>query len=422
MEHQKLRVLFKGWTQVPHSYAIVNCFQLIHLEKYFSDQLEIYVEEQPYFREEWNTFKKLVYSPQYNDIIKQFRVWNGEDVDLVYSITYPYNITANHLNKPKCVFYTSEFSWLATNYFHHATLPLINNDTITKYLRDHQEIYFTSPSVWSSHGMETYQIPKSRNRIITHGVDPDVFYLHKESSQRTKIRKHYKVDDNDILLVNIGAMTQNKGIVLILHALNVLVNKMGKTHFKLLLKGTGDLYTSKQFLEIYLEQMQRDGMLTKSDNKILLDNHIIFTDKTFSYDMINSIYNAADLYISPYLAEGFNLTCLEALSSGLPVLVPQTGSTREYIQDISENGGHQYVFYVKSTEVLTHDGMKQNYIDSQDIVDVLAAKDTDLEALKVLRHSSYTVMRNHIETYYSWKHVAKLLMQYFKDIVKVGSG
>ena len=40
------------------------------------------------------------------------------------------------------------------------------------------------------------------------------------------------------------------------------------------------------------------------------------------------------LYISPYLAEGFGLTMLEALASGLRVLVPRTGSASDYIDPI----------------------------------------------------------------------------------------
>jgi hypothetical protein len=35
----------------------------------------------PYFREEWNSSKKLVYSEEYNNIIRNFKKWNGEKVD-----------------------------------------------------------------------------------------------------------------------------------------------------------------------------------------------------------------------------------------------------------------------------------------------------------------------------------------------------
>ena len=357
----KIRVLFRSWIQIAHSYAIVNCFQLIHLYKLYSDKIEFYVEEMPYFRQEWNNSKKLVYNEEYNNIIKNFKKWSGETVDLIYSITYPYNITVDKINNkviPKCVFYTSEFATLDKNYFS-CDKQLIDDNFIKQYFIENNKLYMTSPSLWSSMGMKKYNLADLRNRIITHGVDPDTFKF--DVTSRNNIRKFYNVKEDDILLINIGAMTKNKGILLIIMCLHYLVNKMGKTNYKLLLKGTGDLYQTKNFLEIYFEELQRNNVLNKDDMNNLLNNYIIFTDKTLSYEKINSLFNAADLYISPYLAEGFNLTSLESLSAGLPVMISSTGSTKEYIEDIYKNGGKDHIIYVDSS-VIEMGNMKQNNI------------------------------------------------------------
>ena len=66
----KIKILFRSWVEIAHSYAIVNCFQIIHLYKNHGDKIEIYIQEMPYFRPEWNSQKKLVYNPEYNNIIK----------------------------------------------------------------------------------------------------------------------------------------------------------------------------------------------------------------------------------------------------------------------------------------------------------------------------------------------------------------
>lgn len=50
----KLNVLFEGWINIGHSYAIVNCFQLIHLFKNYKDKINFYVNEREYYRKEWN--------------------------------------------------------------------------------------------------------------------------------------------------------------------------------------------------------------------------------------------------------------------------------------------------------------------------------------------------------------------------------
>ena len=417
----KIRILFKGWFQIPHSYSMVNCFQIVHLYKNYSDKIEFYVNEMPYYRDSWNSVKKLVYSDEYNNIIKSFKQWNGEDVDIVYSITYPYNISTeiiNGKNIPKCVFYTSEFTTLDANYFVNKT-PLVNDTAIKDYIKSNNNLYMTSPSIWSSLGMEKYSLPRNKNRIITHGVDPSIFYYNPES--RNNIRKFYGIKDDDIFMINIGAMTKNKGMILILQSLNILVNVLGKKEYKILLKGTGDLYQSKTFLEIYFEELQNANAITKDEMNNLLSNHIIFTDKTLSYSKINDLFNAADLYISPYLAEGFNLTSLESLASGLPVLIPRTGSTKEYINDIYNNGGEKFIYYLDSEVINIGNDMRQNNITLQCIINTIINNEPNLRVLQKLRNQkqnddTYLKMKGYIERDYSWDKVSELLYDYFKYI------
>ena len=182
-----LRILFQSWTQIPHSYAVVNCFQLIHLYKNYGpngkiikNKIDFYIEEMPYYRQEWSNNKKMVYSKEYNNILVNLKKYNGEQVDLIYRQTYPYNITINNDNKdiPKCIFYTSEFKdYLTTDYFTVGVPPGIqlSDSYIIGYLVQFNNIYFVSPSEWSSCGLIKYNINKNRNRIITHGVDSSIF-------------------------------------------------------------------------------------------------------------------------------------------------------------------------------------------------------------------------------------------------------
>jgi glycosyltransferase involved in cell wall biosynthesis len=408
MREGKVKVLFQGWTQIPHSYSIVNCFQLVHLYKNFGDKLEIFIEERPYFREEWNKNKKLVYPKTYNEIIKGLKIWNGEEVDFIYSITYPYNVHSNN-GIPKCIFYTSEFSWLDNTYFSNNSVRFENTVDVQNYIKNHDNLYFTSPSIWSARGMELLGIEKSHNRVITHGVDREIFKLDK--SRRSEVRKYYKVADNDILMINIGAMTQNKGIIQMLQALNILVNVKKDTRYKLLLKGTGDLYKSKEFMQAYIESLQNQNVISVEQMNYLLEKHIIFSDKTLSYERINDLFNASDLYLSPYLAEGFNLTVLESLSAGLPVLVPETGSTREYINDIYNHGGDKLINKVKSQVLLFENGMMQNSIDVKDLVEVLG----NFKPLN--RDLVNKELEEYIQENYSWDAVSKLLYNYMTEII-----
>ncbi|NBP02801.1 MAG: glycosyltransferase [Proteobacteria bacterium] len=354
--------------------------------------------------------------------IKYYNITITPPSNIGTSITYPYNVsevTVNDKRVPKCVFYTSEFAWLNEGYF---TLGggegFKSDDQVTDYLKKHPEIYFTAPSVWSAQGISKYNVPDSRNRVITHGVDTSIFYLQANRSQRKAVREFYRVKETDILLINIGAMTGNKGMMLILQVLHELVNKRNHREFKLLLKGTGDLYSSKQFLESYFEQLQRESALSKADTDNLLTNHIIFSDKTLSYSRINDLFNAADLYISPYLAEGFNLTVLESLAAGLPVLVPETGSTREYINDISNSGldTSKYVIKLRSQVGKHPSGMLQNVIELSDLIYTLINNRGHIQNMKEQRYVNYYDLQRYISTHYSWRRVVELLYEYLYSI------
>ena len=133
-----------------------------------------------------------------------------------------------------------------------------------------------------------------------------------------------------------------------------------------------------------------------------------------------SSVNAADLYFSPYFAEGFNLTSLEALSAGLPVVIPETGSTREYIRNIYDNGGQEHILYIPSQVVEDERGFKQNNIDFKDLLDVFLTGEDNIRNLQKTRATvgvdSYKIMKNYITDNYSWNKVAELLFNYFEYI------
>lgn len=427
IHNKKFNILFEGWINIAHSYAIVNCFQLIHLFKNYSDKINFYVTEKEYYRQEWNSKKKLVYTQEYNDLLSNaeiFKPFNHEKdtdikIDMIYRITYPYDITLMEWNKdiPICVFYTSEFSKLDTNYFKVGVSPgsTISNEYIKTFLEHFKNLSFTSPSVWSSKGMIDYIGDNTdRNPIISHGVDTTLFY--KESDEiRKSVRAHYNIKDDEILLINTGAMTKNKGILYILQVINILVNRLNKKHFKLLLKGTTDLYQAKEFLESYFVELQGGNVISKVEMNNLLTNHIIFTEKTLSFKQMRYLYNACDMYISPYIAEGFNLCCLEALACGTNVLVPMTGSTEQYMNDIYNNGGKDNIYYIKSNVGVMEDGLNVNNIDGDDLISVMIRFEKDI--LNKKKNNNMEQMLKYIESDYSWNKISHQLYEHFCKLI-----
>ena len=413
-----LKVLFYSWVNIPHSYSIINCFQLIHLYKNYGPEgiikrnaIEIYIQEAKYYNDKWYLNQKLVYPEEYNEIIRSLPIYDGKTkIDLIYRATYPYHIDNFPVNIPKCIFYTSEFAKLTPSYFSGVTS--VNGPF--EQIKESKDLYFTSPSIWSSLGLVEY-LPQEHNRIITHGVDTKIFFKHYDKIKKNSIRERYSIKETDILMINIGAMTSNKGILLILNSMDIIVNKLHHTNYKLILKGSDDLYECTTFIKSYFQHFKENNIMTDNEINNLIDNHIIFINKTFSYSLINDIFNSCNLYISPYLCEGFGLTMLEAISCGLNVLVPRTGSTKEYIDAIYQNGGKELITYVDSQVGMDpSNGFCQNIIKIDDLVKSIL----NIDFSKNQSETNYKQMIKFIERDLSWSHVSTLLFDYFNYIVK----
>ena len=416
-----MKILIEGWFNIPHSYAIVNNFQLIHLIKNYSD-VEIYIKEEPYYREEWNNKKQLVFPEDYNKIIKNFKIWKGEKVDLIYRITYPYNIEANDMmSTPKCIYFTAEFKQIDSQYFQTDKLikgVKLDDNYIDQYIRSHPKLYFTSPSEWSENALDKYGICKgSRHRIIPNGVDIKIFNNNK--SNRLSIRNFYGVEENDIIFLNIGAMTKNKGIIEILVCINALVNKLKMKNVKLMLKGTEDLYSSKTFLLNYLKALRENGYITESEIDNLIKNHIIFIQQTLTYSRMNDIYNACDIYFTPYNAEGFNLPALEAIATDMKVIITEGGSTDFFVKDILNNVKHikNNIFLVPSKLKPIGDGKEMLEINCNELVQICLKS---IETLKIQGSTSYGYRQliEFIDEKYSWNAISKDLYNYFQEIIR----
>jgi glycosyltransferase involved in cell wall biosynthesis len=197
-------------------------------------------------------------------------------------------------------------------------------------------------------------------------------------------------------------MTQNKGIHTLLNAFYNIVCIQGKTNYKLLLKGSNNLYESQQNVENILKEFQHPYQIL---------NNIIFIGATLTFSICNDLYNAVDIYVSPYMAEGFNLSPLEALTAGRRVIIPRTGSTEQYMSDIYSNGGSDFITYVNSVVVRNVIGQCYNQIEEADFISAILSIDTrtNLDPTRMIEYIS----KDH-----SWSKAADLLYEYFLYILE----
>ena len=113
----------------------------------------------------------------------------------------------------------------------------------------------------------------------------------------------------------------HKGIDLLLKAFAAVLERHPDA--RLILKGSDPLYNSKDIIGGYLNALsvaERERVLS---NLVYIGNHASMDDMTL-------LYQAADAYVSPYRAEGFNMPVLEAMACGVPVICTDGGPTDDF--------------------------------------------------------------------------------------------
>lgn len=412
-------ILFEGWFGIPHSYAVVMCFEIIHLYKKYKDQINFYIHEDKYYGSFW-TKKPLddIYPKEYADILKGLKVYNNEKVDLVYRIVFPYNVSNIRKDCKYCVFYTSEFCYLKDVSYFKSDSSNNKIENVIKDIKTKKNLYFTGPSKWSIQGLAKHGIPNDHNVVVSHGVDFGIFYV--DSKLRKQTRDKYNIKDNEILLMNIGAMSGNKGIIYILLVFYILVIEFKMNNLKLLLKGIKDLYNSKDMFSSYIIQLVNNNGLKVDKFNELMTNNIIFTTDSMNFDTLRSLYNACDFYVSPYLAEGFGLTPLEAISCGANLIITSTGSTSDYVDDIFDNyysklsqnnaAVQSKIFKIKSK--IEDDGEKCiNNIDVQNLLDIL------VQGINNYKYNVDESLIKYLQNNFSWDTMVDKKFEYFKKII-----
>ena len=122
-------------------------------------------------------------------------------------------------------------------------------------------------------------------------------------------------------------MTQNKGIESLVAAYGLLKKK--NKNLKLILKDQSNLYDIK--VNYIFEKLIKSDFNKKY--KIINDEmlkDVIIISKNLSLKQLREIYSITNCYVSSYMAEGFNMTPLEAAGCGTQIAVTKGGSTVDY--------------------------------------------------------------------------------------------
>ncbi|MEG4284156.1 glycosyltransferase family 4 protein [Microcoleus sp. A006_D1] len=182
------------------------------------------------------------------------------------------------------------------------------------------QVKIITPSAWSKAGLIRSGVEADRIAVVPLGVDPQIYYP-AEGDRRQSLRDSFGWS-NYFIFLNIGGQTDRKGIRPLLKAFAAVVDKY--PHARLVLKGSELLYPSRDEIaeacRVVLDDAERARVLPR----------LIYTGTQLSFAQVAELYQAADVYVSPYLAEGFNLPVLEAAACGLLVICTAGGPTDDF--------------------------------------------------------------------------------------------
>ena len=313
-----MNILIEGWRNINHSYALVNQWQMIELSKFAN----ISFKDVPYITEKWNKKKNdSGLNEKMKNIINSFEAPSENfNYDITYRISGPFNFDTKFNSKLLFVFGTTEYKNLTSRNY-------INGNPIE--LCEKEDFFIHTPSNWSKDGFLKAGFKENQVIVVPHGIEISTFYLISDNEKKI-IREKYKVKPKDYVLSNIGAMTQNKGIESLVAAYGLLKKKY--KNLKLILKDQSNLYDVKpNYIFDKLFKSEFNNKYKIINNEMLKD--VIIISKNISLKELRDIYSITDCYISPYLAEGFNMTPLEAAGCGTQIVITKGGSTYDYFDN-----------------------------------------------------------------------------------------
>ena len=159
-------------------------------------------------------------------------------------------------------------------------------------------------------------INKKNITLVQRGVNIDEF---KKDDNSRIIKKELGISKTKKILLTVANLVPVKGIEVLIHAFQKFRISNQQT-FLIIVGDDKNKYASH---------------LKKVVKKHNLNNKVFFTGKRYD---INSIYNAADIFVLPTLlvGEGCPVALLEAMSTGTPVIASNVSGSRDILENFQD--------------------------------------------------------------------------------------
>ena len=155
--------------------------------------------------------------------------------------------------------------------------------------------------------IDLYGYPADRIDLVRNGVPLERFRFDPEL--REKSRAELNLHEDQIALLFAGSGWERKGLLFAIEAMALCKNRK----LRLLVAGRGD---ARRYKTTRLRFWREDPVRFLGEMADLV-----------------SLYAAADIFILPTIYDPFSNACLEALTSGLPVITTRSNGFSEIVED-----------------------------------------------------------------------------------------
>lgn len=171
----------------------------------------------------------------------------------------------------------------------------------------------------------------SQKQVFTlmNSVDTQLFHPLTFPDEKKILRQKYNLPLDSTVLVFVGSIKERKGVDILIQSFINTFSKFSNLH--LLIIGPKNINENPSLDQRFIDELQK--MVKKSR----LENNITFTGLISDRNALAEIYRASDIFTFPSRNEGLPNVILEAMSSGLTILVSDLPGIRESITD-GKNG------------------------------------------------------------------------------------
>ncbi len=225
--------------------------------------------------------------------------------------------------------------WLVANACDHLSrrfdAPLVTTIHATEHgrhqgwVKDHPQSYIHGVERWITNRSQRviacsaymreqiadiFGVAEGRITVIPNGIDP-LDLPQPDPAELTRLRGEFALPEERLVLL-IGRLVYEKGFQLALEAMPKVIEAAPGTRFLVAGSGTHE------------EELKRQA------EELGLMEHGTFLG-WIGDDVLHTLYAIADLTVVPSIYEPFGLVALEAMASGCPCIVADTGGLREVV-------------------------------------------------------------------------------------------